>query len=148
VLDTSDVGGDIRYPIFLGYLRLYNGNDGTISSTFPCLGYTVPFTYTRGGSYCVINIPDTSFQIFYIKAALAAVHYSGSGMGEWVGNHRGEGALWLHCYAVGSNTVQVKGFHLANDHNDSWWGGNPLYSRNSAAREITVCLFGYVRFRY
>lgn len=139
--------GDTSYPIFLGYLNLYNGNDGTISSSFPCLGYSVPFTYTRGGAYCLINIPDTSFQTFYIKAAIASVHYSGTGMGYWVGNHRGDGAWWLHCYAVGSNAVQVKGFHPANQNNDSWWGGNPLYSGIGAAKIITVCLFGYVRFR-
>lgn len=139
--------GDESYPIFLGYLNLYNGDDGTISSSFPCLGYSVPFTYTRGGSYCLINIPNTSFQTFYIKAAIASVHYSGAGMGNWVGNHRGDGAWWLHCDAVGSNAVQVKGFHLANEHNNSWWGGNPLYSGNGAAKIITVCLFGYVKFR-
>ena len=140
-------GGDDSTPIFLGYLNLFNGNDGTISSSFPCLGYSVPFTYTRGGAYCLINIPNTSFQTFYIKAAIASVHYSGAGMGDWVGNHRGEGAWWLHCDAVGSNAVQVKGFHLANEHNNSWWGGNPLYSGNGAAKIITVCLFGYVKFR-
>lgn len=139
--------GDENYPIFLGYLNLYNGNDGTISGSFPCLGYSVPFTYTRGGSYCLINIPNTSFQTFYIKAAIAAVHYSGAGMGHLVGNHRGDGAWWLHCDAVGSNAVQVKGFHLANKNNDSWWGGNPLYSSDGAAKIITVCLFGYVKFR-
>lgn len=139
--------GDESYPIFLGYLNLYNGGDGTISSSFPCLGYSVPFTYTRGGAYCLINIPDTSFQTFYIKAAIASVHYSGAGMGHWVGNHRGDGAWWLHCDAVGSNAVQVKGFHLANENNDSWWGGNPLYSGDGAAKIITVCLFGYVKFR-
>lgn len=139
--------GDTSYPIFLGYLLLYNGNDGTISSSFPCLGYSVPFTYTRGGPYCHINIPDTSFQIFYIKAAIASVHYSGTGMGDGVGNHRGDGAWWLHCEAAGSNTVHVKGFHPANANNDSWWGGNPLYSGNGAAKIITVCLFGYVRLR-
>lgn len=140
-------GGDDSTPIFLGYLNLYNGNDGTISSSFPCLGYSVPFTYTRGGAYCLINIPNTSFQTFYIKAAIASVHYSGAGMGHWVGNHRGDGAWWLHCDAVGSNAVQVKGFHLANGSNDSWWGGNPLYSGFGAAKIITVCLFGYVKFR-
>ena len=139
--------GDESYPIFLGYLNLFNGNDGTISSSFPCLGYSVPFTYTRGGAYCLINIPDTSFQTFYIKAAIASVHYSGAGMGNWVGNHRGEGAWWLHCDAVGSNAVQVKGFHLANANNDSWWGGNPLYSGNGAAKIITVCLFGHVKYK-
>ena len=140
-------GGDDSTPIFLGYLHLYNGNDGTISGSFPCLGYSVPFTYTRGGAYCLINIPNTSFQTFYIKAAIASVHYSGAGMGHWVGNHRGDGAWWLHCDAVGSNAVQVKGFHLANKNNDSWWGGNPLYSGDGAAKIITVCLFGYVKFR-
>lgn len=139
--------GDENYPIFLGYLNLHNGDDGTISSSFPCLGYSVPFTYTRGGAYCLINIPNTSFQTFHIKAAIASVHYSGSGMDNWVGNHRGDGAWWLHCDAVGSNAVQVKGFHPGNPHNNSWWGGNPLYSTDGAAKIITVCLFGYVKFR-
>lgn len=139
-------GGDDSTPIFLGYLHLYNGNDGTISGSFPCLGYSVPFTYTRGGPYCLINIPNTTHQVFYIKAAIASVHYSGAGMGHLVGNHRGDGAWWLHCDAVGSNAVQVKGFHLANKNNDSWWGGNPLYSGNGAAKIITVCLFGHVKY--
>ena len=138
--------GDRNYPIFLGYLDLFNGDDGTISSSFPCLGYLVPFTYTRGGSYCYIHIPDTSFQIFYIKAAIASVHYSGAGMGDLVGDHRGDGAWWLYCDAIGANEVQVKGFHPANKNNDSWWGGNPLYSGNGAAKIITVCLFGYVKY--
>lgn len=138
--------GDDDYSIFLGYLNLFNGKDGTINSSFSCLGFSVPFTYTRGGSYCRINIPDTSFQLFYIKAAIASVHYSGAGMGDWVGNHRGAGAWWLHCYAVDNNTVQVKGFHPANENNDSWWGGNPLYSGNDAAKIITVCLFGHVKY--
>lgn len=140
-------GGDPTHFVFLGYLPLYNGIDGTISDSFMCLGKSVPFTYTRGGAYCRINIPDTSSQTFYIKAAIASVHYSGTGMGHWVGNHRGDGAWWLHCDAVGSNAVQVKGFHLANGSNDSWWGGNPLYSGDGAAKIITVCLFGYVLFR-
>ena len=140
-------GGDSTHFVFLGYLTLHNGVDGTISDSFMCLGKSVPFTYTRGGAYCLINIPDTSFQTFYIKAAIASVHYSGAGMGHWVGNHRGDGAWWLHCDAVGSNAVQVKGFHLANKNNDSWWGGNPLYSGDGAAKIITVCLFGYVLFR-
>lgn len=139
--------GSESYPIFLGYLRLYNGGDGTIASYFPCLGYSVPFTYTRGGSYCLIKIPDTSSQVFYIRAAIASVHYSGTGMGQQVGNNRGEGAWWLYCDAVNSNAVQVKGFHPANGHNDSWWGGNPLYSGDGAAKIITVCLFGYVIFK-
>ena len=138
--------GDRNYPIFLGYLDLFNGDDGTISSSFPCLGYLVPFTYTRGGSYCYIHIPDTSFQTFYIKAAIASVHYSGAGMGDLVGDHRGDGAWWLYCDAIGANEVQVKGFHPANKNNDSWWGGNPLYSGNGAAKIITVCLFGYVKY--
>lgn len=140
-------GGDSTHFVFLGYLTLHNGVDGTISDSFMCLGKSVPFTYTRGGAYCLINIPDTSFQTFYIKAAIASVHYSGAGMGHWVGNHRGDGAWWLHCDAVGSNAVQVKGFHLANKNNDSWWGGNPLYSGDGAAKIITVCLFGYVLFK-
>lgn len=138
--------GDESYPIFLGYLNLYNGDDGTISSSFSCLGYSVPFTYTTDGPYCRIHIPDTSFQIFYIKAAIASVHYSGSEMGQLVGDHRGDGAWWLHCYAAGYNAVYVKGFHLADANNDSWWGGNPLYKGNGAAKRITVCLFGHVEY--
>lgn len=140
-------GGDSTHFVFLGYLTLYNGDDGTISDSFMCSGKPVSFTYTRGGAYCFINIPDTSFQIFYIKAAIASVHYSGEGMGHWVGDHRGQGAWWLHCYAGGSNVVRVKGFRLADEYNDSWWGGNPLYSGDGAAKAITVCLFGYVEFR-
>lgn len=136
--------GDADYPVFLGYLHLYNGNDGTVHNSFHCLGFSVPFTYTRGGAYCHIHIPDTSSQIFYIGAAIASVHYSGTGMGHWVGNHRGDGAWWLHCNVIDANTVQVKGFHPANGHNDSWWGGNPLYSGDGAAQIITVCLFGRV----
>ena len=139
-------GGE-SYPIFLGYLHLYSGVDGTMSSSFPCLGYSVPFTYTRGGDYCLISIPDTSSLTFYIRAAIASVHYSGSGMGDLVGDHRGDGAWWLHCYAITSNKVQVKGFHPANSNNDSWWGGNPLYASNGAAKAITVCLFGFVKFK-
>ena len=139
--------GDESYPIFLGYLHLFNGDDGTIPSFFSCLGYSVPFTYTRGGAYCLINIPNTPFQTFYIRAAIASVHYSGAGMGDLVGNHRGDGAWWLYCDAAGNNAVQVKGFHPANPNNDSWWGGNPLYSGNGAAKIITVCLFGHVKFR-
>ena len=139
--------GDENYPIFLGYLNLYNGDDGTINSSFPCLGYSVPFTYTRGGTYCLISIPDTSFQTFYIKAAIASVHYSGSGIGDWAGIHRGDGAWWLYCNVASNNKVEMKGFRPANSHNDSWWSGNPLFSSNGAAKVITVCLFGYVRFK-
>lgn len=146
-LALTSYGGDASTPIFLGYLDLYNGNDGTISSYFHCLGYSVPFTYTRGGAYCYINIPDTSFQTFYIKAAIASVHHSGSGMGQLVGIQRGDGAWWLHCEAVGSNAVQVKGFRSANSHNDSWWGGNPLFLGDGAAKIISVFLFGYVKYK-
>ena len=92
-------GGDGRAPIFLGYLNLDHGNDGTVSSSFSCLGYSAPFTYTRGGNYCRIYIPNTTHQIFYIKAATASVHYSGGGMDTWTGVNRGSGAWWLHCYA-------------------------------------------------
>ena len=140
-------GGSADNPIFLGYLDLYHGNDGTIDSYFYCLGYSVPFTYTRGGNYCKISIPDTTYQAFYIKAAIASVNYSGGGMNTWTGNNRGEGAWWLHCYASGNNDVRVKGFHNSNGDNDSWWGGNPLYSGSGSANIITVCLFGYVNFK-
>ena len=68
-------------------------------------------------------------------------------MDTWVGNHRGEGAWWLHCYAFGWNEVRVKGFRTANGNNDSWWGGNPLYSGDGGANKITVCIFGHVYYR-
>ena len=140
-------GGNYENPIFLGYLNLERGNDGTISSSFYCLGYSVSFTYTRGGNYCKIYIPDTSYQVFYIRAAIASVNYSGGGMDTWHGLHRSDGAWWLHCYAYSSNEVRVKGFRQANDNNDSWWGGNPLIPDNGGANRITVCIFGYVTFR-
>ena len=140
-------GGDVSNPIFLGYLNLDHGNDGTISSSFSCLRYTVPFTYTRGGNYCRIYIPDTTHQVFFIKAATASVNYSGEGMDTWTGVHRGSGAWWLHCYAYSTNEIRVKGFCQSNKHNDSWWGGNPLWSGNNGANRITVCIFGYVKFR-
>lgn len=140
-------GGDDSTPIFLGYLNLDHGSDGTVSSSFYCLGYSVSFTYTRGGNYCKIVIPDTTRLSFYINAAIASVNYSGGGMDTWAGYHRGTGAWWLHCYAVGWNEVRVKGFRLANDNNDSWWGGNPLWSGNDGANRITVCIFGHVRYK-
>lgn len=146
-LALTSYGGASNAPIFLGYLNLEHGYDGTISSSFYCLGYSVPFTYTRGGNYCKIVIPDTTRITFYIMAAIASVNYSGGGMDTWVGDHRGEGAWWLHCYASGWNEVRVKGFHSANKNNDSWWGGNPLYSNNGGANKITVCIFGYVRYK-
>lgn len=143
----TSFGGDSSHPIFLGYLNLDHGNDGTISSSFYCLGYSVSFTYTRGGNYCKIYIPDTSYQTFYIRAATASVNYSGGGMDTWVGTHRGNGAWWLHCYASGTNEVRVKGFCQNNSNNDSWWGGNPLGAENASANKITVCIFGYVTFK-
>ena len=146
-LALTSYGGDDSTPIFLGCLDLYHGNDGTISSSFHCLGYSVPFTYTRGGNYCKIVIPDTTRLSFYIIAAIASVNYSGGGMDTWVGEHRGDGAWWLHCQAFGENEVRVKGFRLANGNNDSWWGGNPLYSGNGGANKITVCIFGCVKYK-
>lgn len=146
-LALTSYGGDYMHPIFLGYLNLDHGDDGTVSSSFYCLGYSVPFTYTRGGNYCRISIPDTTHQVFYIRAAIASVNYSGGGMDTWTGYRRGDGAWWLHCYASNSNEVRVKGFRLANDTNDSWWGGNPLWSSNGGANVITVCIFGYVTFK-
>lgn len=140
-------GGDDSTPIFLGCLDLYRGNDGTISSSFCCLGYSVPFTYTRGGNYCKIVIPDTTRLSFYIIAATASVNYSGGGMDTWTGYHRGSGAWWLHCYALGWNEVRVKGFCQANNNNDSWWGGNPLWNNEYGANKITVCIFGHVKYK-
>lgn len=143
----TSYGGDAFHPIFLGYLDLEHGNDGTIGSYFFCLGYSVPFTYTRGGDYCKISIPDTTHQVFYIKAAIASVNYSGGGMNNGTGEHRGDGTWWLHCYASGSNEVSVKGFRNSSGDNDGWWGGNPLYSGNGSANVITVCLFGSVYYK-
>lgn len=140
-------GGDDSTPIFLGCLDLYCGDDGTISSSFHCLGYSVPFTYTRGGNYCKIVIPDTTRLSFYIIAATASVNYSGGGMDTWTGHHRGSGAWWLHCYAFGWNEVRVKGFCQANHNNDSWWGGNPLWNNEQGANRITVCIFGNVKYK-
>ena len=139
-------GGDDSTPIFLGCLDLYHGDDGTIDSSFYCLGYSVPFTYTRGGNYCKIVIPNTTRLSFYIIAAIASVNYSGGGMDTWVGTHRGDGAWWLHCQAFGYNEVRVKGFHPSDGHNDSWWGGNPLDSGDGSANKITVCIFGHVKY--
>lgn len=140
-------GGDDSTPIFLGCLDLYRGGDGTISSSFYCLGYSVPFTYTRGGNYCKIVIPDTTRLSFYIIAATASVNYSGGGMDTWTGYHRGSGAWWLHCYAFGRNEVRVKGFCQADKNNDSWWGGNPLWNNEYGANRITVCIFGHVKYK-
>lgn len=140
-------GGDDSTPIFLGCLDLYRGGDGTISSSFYCLGYSVPFTYTRGGNYCKIVIPDTTRLSFYIIAATASVNYSGGGMDTWTGYHRGSGAWWLHCYAFGWNEVRVKGFCQADKNNDSWWGGNPLWNNEYGANRITVCIFGHVKYK-
>lgn len=140
-------GGDDSTPIFLGCLDLYRGDDGTISSSFYCLGYSVPFTYTRGGNYCKIVIPNTTRLSFYIIAATASVNYSGGGMDTWTGYHRGSGAWWLHCYAFGWNEVRVKGFCQADKNNDSWWGGNPLWNNEQGANRITVCIFGHVKYK-
>ena len=140
-------GGDYSTPIFLGCLNLYRGDDGTISSSFHCLGYSVPFTYTRGGNYCKIVIPDTTRLSFYIIAATASVNYSGRGMDTWTGDHKGSGAWWLHCYAPVWNEVRVKGFCQAGKHNDSWWGGNPLWNNEYGANRITVCIFGHVKYK-
>lgn len=139
-------GGDARTPIFLGYLNLDHGDDGTVSSSFYCLGYSVPFTYTRGGNYCRISIPDTTRLTFYINAAIASVNYSGGGMNTLVGVHRNTGAWWLHCYASGFNEVRVKGFCQSYENTDSWWGGNPLFSNMDGANRITVCIFGHVSY--
>lgn len=146
-LALTSYGGDDSTPIFLGCLDLYRGDDGTISSSFPCLGYSVPFTYTRGGNYCKIIIPDTTRLSFYIIAATASVNYSGGGMDTWTGYHRGSGAWWLHCCAFGWNEVRVKGFCQADKNNDSWWGGNPLWNNEYGANRITVCLFGHVKYK-
>lgn len=140
-------GGDDSTPIFLGCLNLYHGDDGTISSSFYCLGYSVPFTYNRGGNYCKIVIPNTTRLSFYIIAATASVNYSGGGMNTWTGYHRGSGAWWLHCYAFGWNEVRVKGFCQANKNYDSWWGGNPLWNNEYGANRITVCIFGHVKYK-
>lgn len=140
-------GGDSSTPIFLGCFNLYSGDDGTISSFFNCLGYSVPFTYTRGGNYCKIDISNKTRLSFYIKAATASVNYSGGRMDTWTGYHRGSGAWWLHCYVFGTTEVRVKGFCQANENNDSWWGGNPLWNNEYGANRITVCIFGHVEYK-
>lgn len=140
-------GGDYNNPIFLGCLELYWGNEGTISDSFPCLGYSVPFTYTRGGNYCKIIIPDTTHLSFYIRAATASVKDFGFGMDAWAGYHSGAGAWWLHCDAYGRDEVRVQGFCPANKSNGSWWGGNPLGNNIYGANKITVFIFGYVTYK-
>lgn len=140
-------GGDDSTPIFLGCLDLYCGVVGTISSSFHCLGYSVPFTYTRGGDCCKIVIPDTTRLSFYIIAATASVNYSGRGMETWTGDHRGSGAWWLHCYAYDWNEVRVKGFCQSDKNYDSWWSGNPLWNNEYGASRITVFIFGNVKYK-
>lgn len=140
-------GGDDSTPIFLGCFNLDHGDDGTVSSSFYCLGYSVSFTYTRGGNYCRIYIPDTTRLSFYIDAAIASVNYSGGGMDTLTGEHKGDGAWWLHCYVFGWNEVRVKGFRNSSGDNDGWWGGNPLYSGRGSANRITVCIFGHVEYQ-
>ena len=146
-LALTSYGGDASTPIFLGCLDLYHGSDGTISSSFYCLGNSVPFTYTRGGLYCKIVIPDTTRLTFYIVAAIASVNYSKGGMDTQIFTQRGAGAWWLHCQTYNRNEVRVKGFCLASDPNDGWWGGNPLYSNNDGANKITVYIFGHVNYK-
>ena len=145
-LALTSYGGDATNPIFLGCLALYYGADGTINSSFYCLGYSVPFTYTRGGTYCRIEISNTEHLSFHIIVAIASVNYSGKEL-DWAGQHRGEGAWWLHCYAHDQTLIRIKGFRLANDYNDSWWGGNPLYNDIGGANIITVCIFGHVEYK-
>lgn len=143
----KSLGGTRSDPRFLGYLNLSRGNDGTINSSFFCLGEVVPFTYTIGGNYCKIVISNTARRLIYIDAAIASVNYSGGGMDTRTGYHRGSGAWQLHCYAVGGTEIRVKGFCQANKNNDSWWGGNPLWNNEYGANKITVCIFGHVDFK-
>lgn len=140
-------GGDSNTPIFLGCFDLFCGADGTTSSSFKCLGYRVPFTYTRGGNYCKIVIPDTTDLVLYIIAVTASVNYSGGGMDTLTGEQRGAGAWLLHCCTSGWNEVIVKGFCHSNLSGDSWWGGNPLWNNKYGANRITVFIFGYVEYR-
>ena len=147
-LALTSYGGDDSTPIFLGCLDLYCGGDGTISSSFYCLGYSVPFTYTRGGNCCKIVIPDTTRLSFYIIAATASVNYSAGGMNNQTEYHRGSGAWWLHCYAFSWNEVRVKGFCPASVEDGGWWwGGNPLWNNKYGANRITVCIFGNVKYK-
>lgn len=143
----KSLGGALSVPIFLGYLKLFRGGEGTVSSYFYYQGDAVPFTYTTGGNYCKITIPDTARLTFYIQAATASVDYSGEEMDTWTGYHKGSGAWWLHCHAYTSHEVRVKGFCQANTDNGSWWGGNPLWNSEQGATEITVCIFGYINYR-
>ena len=128
-LALTSYGGTYTAPIFLGYLKLSNNHTGGIvSSSFSCLGFTVPFTYTVDGAFCKINIPDTSCQVFFIEAAFASIVCNDA----WL----------LHCGPVNYNTVWLKGIHLLS--NGKRENRNPLYSGDSETMIITVCLFGHV----
>ena len=147
-LALTSYGGDTITPVFLGYLNLYRGGGSDTNEGYSyCLGQSTRFTYTIGGNYCRIVIPDTKHRVFCIEAAIASVNYSGVGMYTQVGEHRGKGAWWLHCEAFGWNEVHVQGFCLANSYNGSWWCGNPLYSGDGGAGKITVCIFGHVKYK-
>lgn len=153
-LAFANDGGSGLSPVFLGYLTLLCGADGAAAGTFNCLGYRVPFTYTIGGNYCQITIPNTKYITFYIRAATASVNHAAGGGGEMntlVGKQRGAGAWWLYCQAYSANVVRVQGFRLSDHANDGWWGGNPLCisednDNQRVAGAITVCLFGFVEY--
>lgn len=134
--------GDSTRPVFLGYLKLQKGAEGTVSSTFKCLGRSVPFTYTRGGNECEIEISNPVKQLIAIRAAVASVSY----IAPWVEGDSVRGAAWwLHCECNTDFSIGIRGFHLGTT-NNSVQGKNPLYSGDDAAFEITVCLFGFVWF--
>lgn len=121
-------GGDWKSPIFLGYLYLCSGDADTINSDFYCLGYTVPFTYNRGGKYCEINISDTTHLAVYITAAIASIG----------GENPGSIAWWINCYTLTWHTIRIHGFC------PGWQKGNPLQNNSQGAESVTVCVFGHI----
>ena len=134
-LALTSYGGDANNPIFLGYLDLYSGNNGTASNFFYYKGEIVLYTYTRGGALCDIYIHDTTHLSFHIMTAIASVNYPGNG--AWL----------LNCSTSGYNNIMITGFCQSNDNKYNQWNVNPFQDNTYGAYEITVCLFGWVKHK-
>ena len=121
-LALTSYGGEWTNPKFLGYLTLNScAVDVTVNSKFCCLGHVVPFTYTGGGNYCEIQIPDTTSLTFYIQAAIASIVSAKEECGT------------LQCQAF-FNEVRVIGFRNGSI-------VNPLHG-NDGVYTMIVCIFG------
>lgn len=134
--------GDSTHCVYLGVLTLSRGSGSVSGYMRACDGNSYYYTYTRQNvtsAYCKIT-----FSGIRVVAAMAQVQHSGGGMSVWTGEHRGNGAWWLHCMVVSTTEVRVKGFCNSNTNNDSWWGGNPLGTDSGDADYINVILFGYI----